>query len=359
MSQSLGHLAATVSLNINPFKMSNGVLKSEIRATANALRAQEIALKQSGNNLNNMRYVYSTMSQQMRNYNAQLRASKKILGDLKNSEGARLRAANQYAKTTAQVEVLRQKMQALSREIVAQSNRWGQLATRANHFGNVATAVGSRVQGVGRGMSTYLTAPIAAGLAYSASKLVDFQDAMNRTKNVIRTSGESAIQTQRSYNQMLKDSRKYSDMYGVSQIKIANGYQDLVKRGYTSKAAIGVMRNELKASIATGDDFNDVIKVASQAMESFGLSTTKAGKPLKSARLMQERSKETLNKLAYAADATSTDFNSLGVGCPMLGLLRTRLDLDWAKLRQQWGSFPTTVWKLIRPGLVYGKSFNR
>lgn len=319
MSQSLGHLAATVSLNINPFKMSNGVLKSEIRATANALRAQEIALKQSGNNLNNMRYVYSTMSQQMRNYNAQLRASKKILGDLKNSEGARLRAANQYAKTTAQVEVLRQKMQALSREIVAQSNRWGQLATRANHFGNVATAVGSRVQGVGRGMSTYLTAPIAAGLAYSASKLVDFQDAMNRTKNVIRTSGESAAETQRSYNQMLKDSRKYSDMYGVSQIKIANGYQDLVKRGYTSKAAIGVMRNELKASIATGDDFNDVIKVASQAMESFGLSTTKAGKPLKSARLMQERSKETLNKLAYAADATSTDFNSLGVGMSYVG----------------------------------------
>ena len=319
MSQSLGHLAATVSLNINPFKMSNGVLKSEIRATANALRAQEIALKQSGNNLNNMRYVYSTMSQQMRNYNAQLRASKKILGDLKNSEGARLRAANQYAKTTAQVEVLRQKMQALSREIVAQSNRWGQLATRANHFGNVATAVGSRVQGVGRGMSTYLTAPIAAGLAYSASKLVDFQDAMNRTKNVIRTSGESAAETQRSYNQMLKDSRRYSDMYGVSQIKIANGYQDLVKRGYTSKAAIGVMRNELKASIATGDDFNDVIKVASQAMESFGLSTTKAGKPLKSARLMQERSKETLNKLAYAADATSTDFNSLGVGMSYVG----------------------------------------
>ena len=319
MSQSLGHLAATVSLNINPFKMSNGVLKSEIRATANALRAQEIALKQSGNNLNNMRYVYSTMSQQMRNYNAQLRASKKILGDLKNSEGARLRAANQYAKTTAQVEVLRQKMQALSREIVAQSNRWGQLATRANHFGNVATAVGSRVQGVGRGMSTYLTAPIAAGLAYSASKLVDFQDAMNRTKNVIRTSGESAAETQRSYNQMLKDSRKYSDMYGVSQIKIANGYQDLVKRGYTSKAAIGVMRNELKASIATGDDFNDVIKVASQAMESFGLSTTKAGKPLKNARLMQERSKDTLNKLAYAADATSTDFNSLGVGMSYVG----------------------------------------
>lgn len=319
MSQSLGHLAATVSLDINPFKTSNGILKAEIKSTANALRAQEIALKGSANSINNMRAVYATMASQMRNYNAQMQRSKAIMDDTTKSERARLNAANQFNKTSAQVEVLRSRMQALSREIVAQSNHWGQLAAKANNFGNVANAVGSKAQSVGRGMSTYLTAPIAAGLTYSAKKLIDFQDAMNRTKNVIRTSGESATETQRSYNQMLRDSRKYSDMYGVSQIKIANGYQDLVKRGYTSKAAIGVMRNELKASIATGDDFNDVIKVASQAMESFGLSTTKAGKPLKSARLMQERSRETLNKLAYAADATSTDFNSLGVGMSYVG----------------------------------------
>lgn len=319
MSQSLGHLAATVSLDINPFKTSNGILKAEIKSTANALRAQEIALKGSANSINNMRAVYATMASQMRNYNAQMQRSKAIMDDTTKSERARLNAANQFNKTSAQVEVLRSRMQALSREIVAQSNHWGQLAAKANNFGNVANAVGSKVQSIGRGMSTYLTAPIAAGLTYSAKKLIDFQDAMNRTKNVIRTSGESATETQRSYNQMLRDSRKYSDMYGVSQIKIANGYQDLVKRGYTSKAAIGVMRNELKASIATGDDFNDVIKVASQAMESFGLSTTKAGKPLKSARLMQERSKDTLNKLAYAADATSTDFNSLGVGMSYVG----------------------------------------
>lgn len=319
MSQSLGHLAATVSLDINPFKTSNGILKAEIKSTANALRAQEIALKGSANSINNMRAVYATMASQMRNYNAQMQRSKAIMDDTTKSERARLNAANQFNKTSAQVEVLRSRMQALSREIVAQSNHWGQLAAKANNFGNVANAVGSKIQSVGRGMSTYLTAPIAAGLTYSAKKLIDFQDAMNRTKNVIRTSGESATETQRSYNQMLRDSRKYSDMYGVSQIKIANGYQDLVKRGYTSKAAIGVMRNELKASIATGDDFNDVIKVASQAMESFGLSTTKAGKPLKNARLMQERSKDTLNKLAYAADATSTDFNSLGVGMSYVG----------------------------------------
>lgn len=319
MAQSLGHLAATVSLDINPFKSANGVLKAEIRSTANALRAQEAALKASGGNINNMRAAYATMSRQMQNYNAQMQRSKALMDDTTRSERARANAANQYNKTSAQVEVLRSRMQALSREIAAQASRWGQLASRAQHFGNVASNVGSKMQSVGRGMSTYLTAPIAAGLGYAGKQLIDFQDAMNRTKNVIRTSGESAKQTQQSYNTMLRDARKYSDEYGVSQIKIANGYQDLVKRGYTSKAAIGVMRNELKASIATGDDFNDVIKVASQSMESFGLATTKSGKPIRNARLMQQRSKRTLNELAYAADATSTDFQSLGVGMSYVG----------------------------------------
>lgn len=319
MTQSLGHLAATVSLDIDPFKAANGVLKAQIKSTANALRAQEAALKASGGSINNMRAAYATMSQQMRNYNAQLQNAKKAMDDTTRSEQSRTKAATQYNKTSAQIEQLRGRMQALNRDIELQSNKWTQLANRTQHFGNVATNVGSKISGVGRGMSTYLTAPIAAGLTYSAKKLVDFQDQMTKVKNVIRTSGESAAETNAAYKTMTADARKYSDEYGVSQQKIAAGYQDLVKRGYTSKAAIGVMRNELKASVATGDDFNDVIKVASQTMESFGLATDKAGRPIKNATVMQRRSTKTLNELAYAADATSTDFQSLGVGMSYVG----------------------------------------
>ncbi|MCD7132466.1 phage tail tape measure protein [Limosilactobacillus balticus] len=319
MAQSLGHLAATVSLDINPFKAANGVLKAQIKSTANALRAQEAALKASGGSINNMRAAYATMSQQMRNYNAQLQNAKKAMDDTTRSEQSRAKAATQYNKTSAQIEQLRGRMQALNRDIELQSNKWTQLANRTQHFGNVATSVGSKVSGLGRGMSEYLTLPIAAGLTYSAKKLVDFQDQMTKVKNVIRTSGETAKETNSSYKRMVSDARKYSDAYGVSQIKIAEGYQDLVKRGYSSKAAIGVMRSELKASVATGDDFNDVIKVASQTMESFGLATTKTGKPIEDVSLMQRRSTKTLNELAYAADKTSTDFQSLGIGMSYVG----------------------------------------
>lgn len=319
MAQSMGHIAATVSLDINPFKASNSQLRSMIRSTTSALKAQDAAINGSKKSLAGMSKSYQLMSQQMRNYQAQMANAQKTVNDTTVSQSRRINATNQYNKASAEVEKLRARMTVLGKEITLQSSQWTKVSNSANKFGNTLTSIGSKASSVGSSMTRSLTAPIVAGLAYAGKQLVDYQDKMIKVRNIIRTSGESASETQASYNAMLKDSRKYSDKYGVSQIKIAQGYEDLVKRGYTSKAAIGVMDSELKASISTGDDFNDVIKVASETMESFGLATTKTGKPIKNSAVMQARSKKTLNELAYAADATSTDFQSLGIGMSYVG----------------------------------------
>lgn len=319
MAQSMGHIAATVSLDINPFKANNSQLRSMIRSTTSALKAQDAAIKGSEKSLNGMNKSYQLMGQQLRNYQAQMVNAQKVMNDTSVSQSRRINASNQYNKASAEVEKLRFRMTALGKEITLQSSQWTKVSNSANKFGNTLTSIGSKASSVGSSMTRSLTAPIVAGLAYAGKQLVDYQDKMIKVRNIIRTSGESASETQASYNTMLKDSRKYSDKYGVSQIKIAQGYEDLVKRGYTSKAAIGVMDSELKASIATGDDFNDVIKVASETMESFGLATTKTGKPIKNSAVMQARSKKTLNELSYAADATSTDFQSLGIGMSYVG----------------------------------------
>lgn len=319
MAQSMGHIAATVSLDINPFKASNSQLRSMIRSTTSALKAQDAAIKGSEKSLAGMSKSYQLMSQQMRNYQAQMANAQKTINDTTVSQSRRINATNQYNRASAEVEKLRARMTVLGKEITLQSSQWTKVSNSANKFGNTLTSIGSKASSVGSSMTRSLTAPIVAGLAYAGKQLVDYQDKMIKVRNIIRTSGESASETQASYNTMLKDSRKYSDKYGVSQIKIAQGYEDLVKRGYTSKAAIGVMDSELKASIATSDDFNDVIKVASETMESFGLATTKTGKPIKNSAVMQARSKKTLNELSYAADATSTDFQSLGIGMSYVG----------------------------------------
>ncbi|WJD84217.1 phage tail tape measure protein [Limosilactobacillus fermentum] len=358
MAQSMGHIAATVSLDINPFKATNSQLRSMIRSTTSALKAQDAAIKGSEKSLSGMNKSYQLMGQQLRNYQAQMVNAQKVMNDTSVSQSRRINASNQYNKASAEVEKLRARMTALGKEITLQSSQWTKVSNNANKFGNTLTSIGSKASSVGSSMTRSLTAPIVAGLAYAGKQLVDYQDKMIKVRNIIRTSGESASETQASYNAMLKDSRKYSDKYGVSQIKIAQGYEDLVKRGYTSKAAIGVMDSELKASIATGDDFNDVIKVASETMESFGLATTKTGKPIKNSAVMQARSKKALNELAYAADATSTDFQSLGIGMSYVGATAHQAGFKMSETAAAMGILSNNGLEADRAGTGLRKAIN-
>ena len=128
------------------------------------------------------------------------------------------------------------------------------------------------------------------------------------------TGGESVVEATRAVAIMQSDGEKYSLKYGKSQKDIADAYLELVKRGYTSKQAIGAMNTELQGSIASGDDFSDVVEVASQTLEGFGMTVDKNGKQLSSTKEMTVQTKKAVNTLAYSADVTSTSFQSLGIG---------------------------------------------
>lgn len=72
------------------------------------------------------------------------------------------------------------------------------------------------------------------------------------------------------------------------------------------------MKTELQASVASGNDFQDVVKVSSQVLEAFGMKTNNTAK-------MMASTKRVVNDLAYSADVTATDFHSLGKGMEYVG----------------------------------------
>ena len=129
---------------------------------------------------------------------------------------------------------------------------------------------------------------------------------------MVQTGGENAAEAVKNVNQMQKDGQKYSVEYGKSQKEIADGYQELVKRGYSSSSALGAMRSELEASVASGDDFNDVLSVASQVVDAYGMRSENTAK-------MISNTKEVVNNLAFAADMTATDFHSMGKAMEYVG----------------------------------------
>lgn len=160
--------------------------------------------------------------------------------------------------------------------------------------------------------STVVVGTFTAALVSGAKKASTLQNSYKVTSNLLVTGGEKVAEVTKNVAKMQSDGQKYSVAYGKSQSAIAEQYQELVKRGYSSAEALGAMKTELQGSVASGDDFNDVVKVSSQVIDAFGERTNNTAK-------MTANTKKTVNELAYSADMTATDFQSLGKGMEYVG----------------------------------------
>lgn len=180
--------------------------------------------------------------------------------------------------------------------------------------GQVRGAFSDAFSGIGtlaRGATTAIGA-VGVGVGASIKFAASLQDNYVRTMNLMKTGGETAAESQKNMNKMLKDGRTYSVDYGVEQSKIADGYQELVKRGYSGAQAIGAMKSMLQASVASGDDFNTVVHAATATLESFGMKADDVAG-------MSKNTSEAVNKMAYVADATATEFKGMGVALEYTG----------------------------------------
>lgn len=194
-------------------------------------------------------------------------------------------------------------------------NRW---VKGANEVTKVTSTMKSKLHSAWdsiRGGATVAAAEIGAvgAAAFSGAKQsAEIQQRYREINNLAVLGGEKQKEVTKSVTEMQRQGRDMSIKYGKSQQKIAEGYEDLIKRGYTTKQALGALQTELQASVASGDDFKDVTTVSSQVLEAFGMKAD-------STKTMLKNTKEVVNELAYSADATSTRFSDLGVAMSYVG----------------------------------------
>lgn len=153
---------------------------------------------------------------------------------------------------------------------------------------------------------------IGATAISGAKELASVQQKYKEITNLAVLSGEKQKEVTKTVKNMQAQGRDMSIKYGKSQQEIAEGYEDLVKRGYTAKQALGALKAEVQASVASGDKFSDVTTVSSQVLDAFGMRAN-------STRKMLKNTKQVVNELAYSADATSTRFSDLGIAMSYVG----------------------------------------
>ena len=249
---------------------------------------------------------------QVQDLNRMSSASDTSVNDLNKQKKTVNDIATSYAKmrtqlTLTQKEVDRANPFGISKYASAANSAYRGSVKMSEGFGNAFSKIKDKAMSASLGIIG-----IGAAAVKGASMASTLQNEYVKTLNLATTGGEKAAEAQKNVNQMQKDGAKYSIEYGKSQASIAEGYQELIKRGYTSAEALGAMKSELQASVASGDDFNNVLSVTSQVIDAYGLRTDNAAK-------MTKNTKDVVNQLAYAADMTATDFQSLGKGMEYVG----------------------------------------
>lgn len=309
MTGNLGHLAATVSLNIDPFRASARTLSSTIKATTAELKAQDIAFKGSEKSVGGMRTVYGTLERQMQQYEAQLKDERETLAerskavkegndDMEKLTTREANAASAVNKTAAQIALLNNRMAAMRKEIMLQSNGWTQMSQKAAAFSKVTGKVGSSLASFGSKATMAVTAPIAAGFTAAAKSAIDFNSQIDAIGPLMTNGAAVTGKYRTQLDQLASSSKKWAVQYGISTTSINNGLADLVRAGYSASQSMKMMPAILDASRASGEDFNSVMEVVTSTMTQFGVKAA--------------NTTSVTDAMTYAANATKSGFSDMG-----------------------------------------------
>ncbi|WP_367377310.1 phage tail tape measure protein [Levilactobacillus cerevisiae] len=290
-------------------------LQEQYKSITSVSKSYAEALENQGNKAQAGRAKLNGLRESYRNLSDQLKIQQTELAKLKTSSGG---ASEAYNKQLVRVNQTTASMAKQKTEIGRLAGKYGTMSSSMAKMSDGAAKARHRIANIGQAFKGAAITAAAGLTSLGAATIAGAKKATNLNKvyqvnqNLLVTSGEKARQAISQVSKMQRDGAKYSVKYGVAQQEIAEQYQDLIKRGHTGAEAIAVMKSELQASVASGDDFKDVIKVSSQAIEAFGMKTNNTAK-------MMKNTKRVVNDLAYASDVTATDFHSLGKGMEYVG----------------------------------------
>lgn len=321
--QTLGQMVIKLSLDSSAFGSGLDAAKKASKNAMMEMKADMAIAAAAGDKVGVLQAKQAGLMKEMQSKVNEMKKAQDAYNASFTNTGEAQASTAKYAKdfNKAAMELARfqkQIVQAAGQQAVLEVKTKG-VTGAINKMGAGLTTGGKALSNFGSKATMGVTVPIVAAFAAATKKAMAFQNQLIVIKNLLTTSGESGASAMKAVNQMQEQAVQLSNHYGVSVEKITEGYEALVRRGYNGAQAVGAMKAELQGALASGDDFNDVVKVASETIEAFGLRTDKAGHQIQSTSKMAAITKKTVNELAYAADMTATDFQGIGYSMSYVG----------------------------------------
>lgn len=309
--------------SLNYYKSGLAEAQKSLKQTQAVTKSYVERLKAEGKGYESAKAKLSGYKSSLENLNKQQKVQEQELSRIASESGkssdAYKRQQVRVNDTATSIAKLNTKIKSSQKEVnKLNPNGFNKIANGAKRVTTAADKMKAGLKGAWEHVKTGATAAAAgigavgAAAISGAKKAGNLEQSYKEITNLAVTGGEKQKEAVKAVAEMQKQGRDMSIQYGKSQQDIAEAYEELIKRGYTTKQALGAMRTELQGSVASGDDFKDVVSVSSTVLESFGLRA-------KSTAAMTSNTKRAVNELAYAADMTSTGFKDLGYGMSYVG----------------------------------------
>lgn len=309
--------------SLNYYKSGLADAQKSLKQTQAVTKSYVERLKAEGKGYESAKAKLSGYKSSLENLNKQQKIQAQELARIASESGkssaAYKRQQVRVNETATSIAKLNTKIKSSQKEVnKLNPGGFNKIANGAKRVTTAADKMRSGLKGAWEHVKTGATAAAAgigavgAAAISGAKKAGNLEQSYKEITNLAVTGGEKQKEVLKAVTQMQRDGRDMSIKYGKSQQSIAEAYEELIKRGYTTKQALGAMRTELQGSVASGDDFKDVVSVSSTVLESFGMRA-------KSTAAMTSNTKRAVNELAYAADMTSTGFKDLGYGMSYVG----------------------------------------
>lgn len=302
----------STNVQLKELKSSYSLIKEAQDSYITRLKAEGNQNEANVADLNKLKMAYANLGEQYKLQMTQLNSSSVGSKGYQEAYVAANKTATEMARVASQSRNTQNEINKM--------NPYGisKIGTALNTVSDAGDLMGKKVvgayQAIRRNAATIALSVGVAGAALlkGAQTATDIQNSYVKTNNLLVTGGEKQKTVTEQVSQMQKDGAKYATEYGYSQQSIADGYQELVKRGYDGAQSIGSMRSLMQAARATGDEYSDVVRNTTTALENFNLRSDDTA-------TMMKNTKTVTNMMAYAADMTATDFQSLGKAMEYVG----------------------------------------
>ena len=313
MAKELGHMSATIDLDINPFLTNQKQLEAQLKRDERLLRTQEQLFKKHGITVNSLGTVYNRLSNQLKGYETNLEKQKTKYKELKTAaeelkkSGKNLTADQQkeLAQAATKYETTKTKVDSLKLSIQDTAKQAGMLGSRLNQAGTKLTTWGKSMSSVGKSLSSFgtkgaltVTAPLVLGMKKSLQSAVEFNSEIQKIAPLLSNGAPITGKIRADLAAMSASAKEWAQSMGFSTTSINQAMAEMTRRGFTAAETLKAMPNVLNATRASGEDLESVMDVTASTMQQFGYKAKESGR--------------VVDSLTYAANATASSYTSMG-----------------------------------------------